>query len=402
VEELPAHPISETDAPSAVPVWRNEPYLLFFPAGIALAWAGILHWLLHALRLFPDYRPIFHAMTQIQGFMTCMAVGFLFTIIPRRTGSAPPAGWQIGVGLLAPLVTTVAAWRGQWFVAQASWLILAATVIGFAVRRFVGSQATRRPPNAFVWIPLALLMGVAGSVFAGGYGRLGGAYPWLHSFGKGLVLQGMFIGFILGVGSLALPLMTRGEAPADAGRTARDWLARAANLAAAVLLVTSFWIEATSSLPRGMLLRAGVILAVFVFGPELWRLPTRPAWTARVIWISAWMVPHGYLIAALFPTQFRAGLHVTFIAGFALLSLMLSTQVTLGHAGRSDLMLGRSWQVAAIGSLAGLATIARAAMDFDPQRFLLWMAIAAGLFLAATLTWAFYLAPKLLERSMRT
>lgn len=402
MEEFPADFITETDALRSAPVWRSEPYILLFPLGIVLGSAGVLHWMLHALHLLPDYRPIFHAMTQIQGFMTSMATGFLFTMIPRRTGSAPPAGWQIGIGLLAPLVTTIAAWERHWFIAQASWLILVITIIGFAVRRFLSGQATRRPPNAFVWIPLALLMGVAGSIFAMGHGPLGASYPWLHSFGKGLVLQGMFIGFILGVGSLALPLMTRGEAPADAGQTARDWLARAANLVAAVLLVASFWIEATSSMARGMLLRAIVIVVVLGLGAKLWRLPTRSAWHARLIWISAWMVPLGYLIAALFPAQFKAGLHVTFITGFALLSLMVSTQVTFAHDTQGDLMPGRSWQVGTIGSLVGLAAIARVSMEFDPQRRLMWMGIAASMFLSATLMWAIFLVPKFLQRIRHT
>jgi uncharacterized protein involved in response to NO len=70
---------------ASAPLWRREPYRLFFPLGVALAWFGIFHWLLHAVRVIPDYRPIFHAMTQVQGFLTCMAAGFLLTMIPRRT-----------------------------------------------------------------------------------------------------------------------------------------------------------------------------------------------------------------------------------------------------------------------------------------------------------------------------
>ena len=130
------------------------------------------------------YRPVFHAMTQIQGFMTCFAVGFLFTMIPRRTGSRPPEVWEIGIGLLAPPLTTIAAWNQRWVLAQICWLILAATLIAFAVRRFVGSSSGRRPPNAFVWIPLALLMGIAGSIISTTYGSLGPGYAWLHTFGR--------------------------------------------------------------------------------------------------------------------------------------------------------------------------------------------------------------------------
>ena len=109
MEGIPKDLTTETDALSAAPLWRREPYRLFFPLGVALAWAGISHWWLHATGFLPVYRPVFHAMTQIQGFMTCFAVGFLFTMIPRRTGSRPPEVWEIGIGLLAPPLTAIAA-----------------------------------------------------------------------------------------------------------------------------------------------------------------------------------------------------------------------------------------------------------------------------------------------------
>ena len=400
MEGIPKVLITEADALSAAPLWRREPYRLFFPLGVALAWAGVLHWWLHATGFLPMYRPVFHAMTQIQGFMTCFAVGFLFTMIPRRTASRPPEVWEIGIGLLAPPLTAIAAWNQRWALAQICWLILAATLIAFAVRRFVGSSSGRKPPNAFVWIPLALAMGIAGSIISMTYGSLGPGYEWLHTFGRGLVLQGMFIGFILGVGSLALPLMTRGDATPDAGASRSDRLARLANVSGAALLVASFWIEATYSLRGGMLLRAAVILVALIYNIELWRPPKREGWNARAIWLAAWMVPLGYLAAALFPEHYRAGLHLTFIGGFALLSLMVSTQVALGHSGYSDLMLGKPWQVPAITALMLAAVIPRAAMELDPRRFFLWMEIAAVLFLAATATWAAFLIPKLIRRAV--
>jgi hypothetical protein len=39
----------------STPAWRREPYRMFFPLGLILAWAGILHWLLHAAGFLPNY-----------------------------------------------------------------------------------------------------------------------------------------------------------------------------------------------------------------------------------------------------------------------------------------------------------------------------------------------------------
>jgi uncharacterized protein involved in response to NO len=207
----------------------------------------------------------------------------------------------------------------------------------------------------------------------------------------------MFTGLVLGVGSLALPLMTRGEAPPDAGSGPRENAERAGHVLGALLLAASFWIGARHSAVAGLLLRGTVSLVAMTAAARLWRKP-RPAWNARAIWLAAWMLPLGYLIAAAFPDRPRAGLHVVFVAGFALLALSVSAQVTLGHGGRSDLMLGKPWQVLAIASLVLAAAAARAGIDFDVVRARAWMAAAAALFLAATTLWGAFLIPKVVRR----
>lgn len=394
---IPESLIVESDALIAAPMWRREPYLLLFPTGVVLAWGGVLHWLLHSIGALPDYRPVFHAITQVQGFLMSFAVGFLFTMIPRRTGSAPPAAWEMVVAVTAPPLTAAAAWGQHWALSQAAFLILAATVVSFSVRRFLSRSSQRRPPNSFVWIPMALTMGISGSIMTGASGWLGAEYWGLHEFGRGLLLQGMFTGLALGVGALALPLMTRGEAPPDAGTTRRDHFVRLAHLAGGAILLASYWIGPNFSLRLAVLLRAGVILAVLLCSAKLWRRP-RDAWNARTIWIAAWMLPLGYLFAAAFPAQFRAGLHITFLGGFALLALSVSTQVTLGHGGYSDLMFGKPRPVLTVAALMLLAMIFRTLMEFDPERYFTWMAMASVLFLMATLMWALFLMPKMMLR----
>ncbi len=392
----PTQHMSGGDAGADLPRWRHEPYLLLFPLGVALTWAAVGHWLLHATGYLEDYRPVFHAMAQIEGFLTCFAVGFLLTMIPRRTDTGPAATWQIAVGLAAPVLTTVAGWYEHWLLSQVSWLVLAVMIISFVVNRFRSSVAGRRPPNCFLWIPVALLMGMAGALMTGSYALLEEGYFWIHNLGRGLLLQGMFISLVLGVGGLAIPLMTRGQPPPDTTPTMRDRMALAAHALCAAILAASFWIEVTSSLPLGMLIRAGVVLAVLLGSVQLWRLPTTPGWTRRLIWLSAWMLPAGYLMAAVFPEQFKAGLHVTFLGGFALLALAVSTQVTLGHGGYAAMLQGRPWQVGVIGFFTVLTMVPRALMEFDRARFFEWMAVAAVLFLAATITWAAFLIPKML------
>lgn len=395
MQGVPAGLIHEVDALQSAPWYRRDPYLLFFPLGILLAWVGVGHWFLISLGWVTAFQPIAHAMTQVQGFLMAFAVGFLFTMIPRRTGSSPPDSWEVVVCAGALLATTAAAWRQQWHLAQAAWLILAVVLVAFAVRRFASATARRRPPNGFVWIPLALVMGVVGSVLTG-VGAAGGAERfWLHNVGQGLVLQGMFIGLVLGVGGLAFPLMTRGQAPADSQGAPSDVASLLLHAGAAAVLFASFFVEASGEFRAAMSLRFAVVLAVLWLSVELWRPPDQPGSNRWVVWGAGWMLPLGLALAALWPAYLRAALHVTYIGGFALLALAVGTQVTLGHTGNREVMIGRPWQVAAIAACMGFAIVARAMMQLDPQRYFVWMGLASGAFLVATGVWMFFLIPKM-------
>jgi|TARA_B100000315_G_scaffold127030_1_gene116843 hypothetical protein len=370
----------------------RNPYRLLFPLGVALSWAGVSHWALHAAGLFLDYRPRFHAMAQTQGFMTCMALGFLFTMIPRLTGTAPPRPWQLLAAMAGPVAVVLAAWNSRWIVAQLLWLLLALMVVEFIARRFNGTGESR-VPNGFVWIPTALSLGVAGSAVAllseVAVLPLGWALV-----GQRMVQQGFFVSLILGVGgSVALPLMTRGEQPV----TSLDRVARAGHLLGAGALAASFWVEVNYSLQFAMAIRATVTFGVLVGAADLWRLPQRPGANARIIWFAAWLVPLGYLAAALMPLSFRAGLHVTLIGGFALLSLVIAAQVLLGHGGYPEIV--RGWPVSALVLCACMSAtiLARALMELDRARSFGWMGLAAGLYLVGTIAWARYVSPNVLR-----
>ncbi|MEQ8278308.1 MAG: NnrS family protein [Deltaproteobacteria bacterium] len=379
----------------SIPLLVREPYRLMFPIGAALAFAGVGHWLLHAVGVLDDFRPIFHAMTQVQGFLMAFAVGFLFTMIPRRTASPPPSVVAITIGALAPIGVAAFAWFGLWMWSQLCWLVLAFTVLGFVLRRLRGRASNRRPPNSFVWIPVAFVFGVGGSVLTGFGAALAGDYWWMHELGRSLVLQGMFIALVLGVGGLAIPLMTRGEAPPDADGSPAHRRERALHVVGVLLLLGSFAVEQWVSLRSGFALRAAVIMATLVLSARVHVPPTRPGLVRHIIWVAAWLLPMGFAFGAVFHEEAKAFLHLSFIGGLALLTLAVSTQVALGHGGFSTLVTGRPNAAFAIAGFVVLSIVPRLLMAYDPARYFLWMGVAAALFLAALLSWAAFVVPKL-------
>lgn len=369
-------------------MFRREPYRLFFPLGVLLAWAGILHWLLLSLGYLEEFKSVFHSLVQIQGFLGCFAVGFLFTAIPRRTGTQSPATWEVVLGAICPVGTTVAAWYDKLAVSQVFWAALLVMLILFAIRRFRSSTATRRPPNSFVWVPMALLMGLSGTVFMVVYGiaaaRGEEAWHW-HQWGRLFILQGVFLGLIMGLGGMILPLITCGDAPPDA-RSSDRWV-RLLHLLLVLALVSTFAVEVYGDDSLAFALRGLLVLLVLVLGARIWRLPQKPGWHRWLVWLSAWAIPFGYLLAAAMPPYAQIGLHVVFITGFALMALSVGLHVTLAHGGRADLVHGRSWQVLVYGFLILLAVVFRGLATYNPERQPLWLGSAAVMFLTATVVW---------------
>lgn len=374
---------------------RSEPYRLFFPLGIALAWAGVGHWLAYALGWFEDFRIIFHAMTQIEGFLTAFAVGFLFTMIPRRTETPPPATWQIVLAAIGPVGVVVSAWLAAWAWSLLFWLLVSGVVLGFLVRRLSAKRAKRRPPNAFVWLPTAYVMGITGGILIAVGAAKRDPLWWLHEVGRGIVLQGVFVALIIGVGALALPLMTRAEKPADATDETKDRLERMGHYVAALALFGSFFVEDIVSVRSGLIVRAAVVFVVLLTTAEIHRPPKRPGVNAKLMWLAMWMLPLGYLYGAIDHENYKVGLHIAFIGGFSLLVLAVSTHVALGHGGRMDRLTGRPPASFVLGLSLIAAMIPRALMVYDRPNFFVWLGVAAGLFLTGTVAWLFLVADAL-------
>ncbi len=379
----------------AAPAWRREPYRLFFPLGVLLAWAGVGHWLLLAAFGIGTYSSIFHSIAQIQGFLMAFATGFLFTGIPRRTQTDPPAAWEMAIGLVAPIGTTVAAYAGAIAVAQGFWGASVLVLIAFIARRFLAKGAGRRPPNSFVWLPLAFLIAIAGAALIGAQRGLGEGSWWLHSLGQALILQGMFLALIVGVGGMVIPLLTCGDAPPDGQPCTRDRLIKAGNVFAALVLVASFVVEQRVDPRAGFALRAAVVLLLLLFVAKIWRLPRVPGWHRWLVWLSAWCLPIGYALAAVDMAWKQAGLHVVFIGGFGLMALSVGLHVSLAHGGYQRMVRGRPWQVPFFGGLILVAVVARVLQTLDPARLWWYMGIAASAFLVGTLFWFLLVLPRM-------
>jgi uncharacterized protein involved in response to NO len=379
-----------------IELFRREPYRVLFPLGILLSWAGVGHWLLLGLGLYPGYQSTFHAMAQVQGALTCFALGFLLTFIPRRTGARPVSAGMLVLFVLAPIATTLLSWFHLWVPAQLCWWSAIISLIGFIIARARESKAAKMHAS-FIWVPITLSAVLASSFVAGAAAAMGPDWMWVHDLCSHLLLQGLLTGLIMGVGGLLLPVLTRG---ADVGAHEPldrrvSW--RAIHAGMALLFFVSFPVEHWA-FRTAFLIRAGVTGWVLLVYAKLWRPPTEPGLSRWLLWISAWTIPLGYLLAAVFPVYWIAGLHLVFIGGFWLMALVIGSHVALSHGGKPELTRSKSLRLGTTAVLLLLAFVSRALVNLDPAHWLRWLALAAGAFLTSSLPWAALVLPVLLKK----
>lgn len=370
---------------------RTEPYRLFFPLAALLGIAGVAHWLLFSLGAIGRYLGRFHAVTQTQSFLLAFAVGFLLTAIPKRTRSAPASRVEIGaLAVLVPLVS-VATLHGSDLLGQAAYGAALVVLAQFAIRRFVGRASGRRPPASFALVPVALAAGLGGAALTAA-GLVGLVPAWALGLGRRFVFEGVFSCLALGIGPFFLPLALRGEAAPDAGPSARRPLV--AYALTGLVLVGSLALDESGSTRLGPLARGLVAVAVLGLSGA-WRLPTRPGLNRRLLWAAAWMIPLGLLLAAAFPDRRVEALHVAFIGGFGVLAFAVAAHVTFGHTGRAAEQDGRPFLLVAFAALVLSAMLLRALATSVPERYFEVLGAAAVLWVAAVLSWAVLLVPKL-------
>lgn len=381
---------------AAASPWRREPFRLFFPLGVLLAWVGVGHWLLYSLHITTTYSCMSHGLVQMQAFMMAFAIGFLLTALPRRTQTTSASTLEMALLAAALVVTTTAAMSERWAIAEAGYVGLLAILLQFAVRRFLGRSAGRRPPAAFVLVPFAVLHGLLGAALIAA-AEVHGAPAWTSALGRLLVEQGVFLCLAVGIGALVLPLMAGAPPPPDLGSTPRE--ARKAILygGAGLAIFASLVLEQIGFVVSAPLLRALVVALGLGLGGGAWRRPGKPGAHRTLVWLSVWMMPLGLIASVIYPDQRIAALHILFIGGFSLMAFGVATHVTVSHLDLDKLALGRPPVVVLLGASFLIALSARLAADVSNTYFE-HLGSAAVVWIFGSAAWLIYFGPKLLRR----
>jgi uncharacterized protein involved in response to NO len=371
---------------------RREPFRILFPLGAVLAWAAVLPWVLFGTGVIRAWLGTYHALTMTQGFLVAMAVGFLGTMLPRRTGAAPLSTVEVcvAVGGLAAIPFLLA--FNQLVAAQLAYLVVLVDLVQFGVRRL--RRAKRPPLPSFVFLPFGLAGGIVGAVLIA-VSTFG--HPELLAPGRGLVEEGMLLALVLALAPMLTSIITHDRVPADL--PPRSFRRQAAlHVAAALLLFGSFAVQFAISERAGLLLRGAVVLAEVLAASRIYLWPTVSGLHRRLYWLAIWFLPAGELAAGARPAYRIPLLHLTFVSGISLLVFAVSFHVVFLHTGREPLARRRPWPVGLVGSLVVVAGLARACAEHFSNHYFEALAIASGLWLAGALFWGAFLMRLILQR----
>lgn len=352
----------------------TEPYRKLFALGLGCGLAGVFLWPLYLTGQI-NYPLLTHSHLMVSGMFLAFVSGFLMTALPRMSGTPPATlleSW-IAVGLIGG--SALLALAGQY--TGAEWMAAAqfAFLIQFAVRRFLKRQSS--PPQGLFFVPVALAWGMFGLSVQGLQGLGLEISPFISSLAKIGVEQAFLLNLIVGLGSRLIPFLTRTGISDPTQQLAES---KTRGLIILFFLNLSFLFEPLAPPWTVYGLRALVLIAVAVIMFSILKTPIQRTIQGAALRSSVWMTIAAYLGLAAFPSYHLALLHVLFIGGYTLLTLMIATRVVMSHGGQS---LDRE-----INSPILVATFALLVLAafFRVLSLLPW---AAAVWLLAVLIWAY-------------
>jgi uncharacterized protein involved in response to NO len=390
----------QTPATHGTPV---DPYRIFFPLGVSMGIAGVSIWPLFHWGWTANYSGRAHAFVQTNCFLYAFIAGFLWTAIPRFTGTNAP-GRAVQYVLAAVLAAELVAFESYGFTAGHLLFVLAHGILmSVIVRCFI--RRRHPPPETFILVGLGLMAGAAAAVINAA-SVLAWISPAWDLLGKRLLTEGMVLLLVLGVGGFLGPrLMGFAQLPnfqsleklSERKVVPRltTWRGRI-NAGCGIVLLASVFIEYGWNHPLANLLvwvRAVTVTAVVAVNVQPWRPPVTQTTLAWCVWIAHWFLVGGLWLIALFRNHHIDYLHVLFMGAFTLLILAVGTRVVLSHGGYPLTEERRSWPlrigIAAtlIGMAARLSVIAAPTESF----YFTHLAWAAVLWILGMSLWGIYL-----------
>ncbi|MFN7561608.1 MAG: NnrS family protein [Prosthecobacter sp.] len=367
----------------------SEPYRVFFFSGALWSVIGVSLWPLFYAQKLSFYPNVIHARLMIEAFGGAFVVGFLGTAGPRMA-TAPKLtplelGWLLALHLACGVSHLMQrlAWGDAFFIALLGSLMLSLII------RVVRFRKEAPPPQMLLALT-GLGCGIAGAALM--HAEMDVARFRLAGL---LLYQGLLLPPVLGIGSFVFPRMLGGDfGEAKSAAQSHAKLRRA--IAAAVLLVSSFFLEAHGLVAVGYALRA-LVAAGYLLIEVRWRpqqagsLTTGLFWALGLGWLGLVLSPFHY-------GQHVSIEHLLYIGGFGMLMLIVGSRVLFGHSGDLEGFFAKSKWVRFLIFLGILTATTRTTPAWVPSTTISHHIYAAWTWGLLSLLWLAWHRKRFVER----
>ena len=365
--------------------------------------AGVSIWPLYYFNAVTSYNGRSHMFVQSDCFLYAFIVGFLWTAIPRFTGTVAPSR-AIQYAAAAMLAGAAVCFEARFFAAgHTLFLLTHLIVIVVLARRFQKRQTS--PPPTFILTGIGIFAGLVGGIIDAGIAWQRIDVGW-DIVGRRLLTEGMVLLIVLGIGGFLGPrLLGFAQLPnlESIGRVVPPSLLLEAQFGSSfyavggALIVASIFVQYGFQIPAMVWIRAVIATIVIATSVQPWRFPSTRTTLSWCVWIAHWFLIAGLWIVAAEPRYQIDFLHMIFMGAFTLLILAVGTRVVLSHGGHTLTEEKKSWPIR-IGVATGLvALLARLGAPFAPNSYFAHLAWAGLLWIAGIAIWGVYVMRRISE-----
>jgi uncharacterized protein involved in response to NO len=370
-------------------IFCEEPFRIFFPAGLFMGVAGVSLWLFFYLGAGIPYPGVSHARLMIEGFMGSFVFGFLGTAGPRILSAPPLSMREVGTLFTLDLLA------GGFHAVEAHQIGDLCFVACLIVFILAGINRFRKrkdcPPPNFTLVMLGMLSGIAGAALVACSENA--QYSRSYQFGSALLNQGFILLPVVGISPFFLGrLLDLPQPDRPESRTFPPGWFRHAAFAAfiGVAVIGSFLIDLFNFSAAGGTVRVAAI-GLYLALRLPWRGRNFLAGCLRAGIIS---VVLGLAAAAFWPNYRIGALHIVFITGFSFMVFTVAIRVIFGHSGNVAFFQKRLIFFVISALLLYIAMFSRLTAEFAPRARIIHLIAAAICWLLASLIWMVRVIPK--------
>lgn len=338
-----------------------EPYRVFFASGALWSIIGVSLWPLFYAQQLGFYPSLVHARLMIEAFGGAFVVGFLGTAGPRMATAPKLTPLELFWLFALHQASGISHLRLQHPLGDALFVALLVSLLLCLVIRVVKFRKEAPPPQMLLALT-GLACGITGAAL-----QLSPA-TWMDPqrlrLANLLLYQGLLLPPVLGIGSFVFPRMLGGEF-GDPKTAAQSKSKLIRSIAAAMLLVVSFFLEAFGQVTLGYALRA-IVAAGYLLIEVTWKTQQTGSLTTGLFWalILGWL---GIVLSPFHYAQHVSIEHLLYIGGFGMLMLIVGSRVLFGHSGDLEGFFVKSKRVRFLIFLGVLAATTRATPAWVPS-----------------------------------